>query len=156
MEASVDKEMILSAPSHTINGFELSVADAAFLNPGDEHALVATGLHSSGGGASTHASSPPPMENPLDNFGSAGATEGVDRPPYSMEGSPSSTPLKKGGYTTSGMNEDSNRVFVTRISEELTKEDLEAYFCQFGELTDIFVPLKNPNSDIKDGQHKGT
>jgi len=41
------------------------------------------------------------------------------------------------------------------MGEELTKEDLEAYFCQFGELTDIFVPLKNPNSDVKDGQHKG-
>lgn len=63
--------------------------------------------------------------------------------------------LKKGGYTTSTMNEESNRVFVTRIGEEISKDDLEAYFCQFGELTDIFVPLKNPNSDVKDGQHKG-
>jgi len=46
------------------------------------------------------------------------------------------------------------RVFVTRIAETLTKEDLQAYFQQFGELTDIFVPLKNPMNQYDDS-HKG-
>ena len=53
------------------------------------------------------------------------------------------------------MNEWGNRVFVTRVAAELTKEDLEAYFAQFGELTDIFVPLRNPNAEPQDGMHKG-
>lgn len=47
-----------------------------------------------------------------------------------------------------------HQVFVTRISETLTKEDLQAYFQQFGELTDIFVPLKNPMNQYDDS-HKG-
>ena len=53
------------------------------------------------------------------------------------------------------MNARGNRLFVTQLAEELTKADLEAYFSQFGELTDIFVPLRNPNAEPQDGMHKG-
>mmetsp|Transcript_145913 Transcript_145913/g.269087 ORF Transcript_145913/g.269087 Transcript_145913/m.269087 type:complete len:375 (-) Transcript_145913:13-1137(-) len=32
------------------------------------------------------------------------------------------------------------RLFLTKVAQDVTKEDLTAYFQQFGELTDVFVP----------------
>lgn len=48
------------------------------------------------------------------------------------------------------------QVFVTRLAEQVTKDDLRTYFEQFGELTDLFVPLRNggPGPDGKE-RHKG-
>lgn len=45
------------------------------------------------------------------------------------------------------------RIFVTKIPDELTDGDLKQYFLQFGELDDLFVPLKNPYAD-GDHSHK--
>lgn len=36
------------------------------------------------------------------------------------------------------------RVFVTKIPENLTHDDLTSYFAQFGGIDDLFVPLRNP------------
>jgi len=34
----------------------------------------------------------------------------------------------------------SRRIFVGRVTENVTKEDLETYFVKYGEITDVFVP----------------
>lgn len=34
----------------------------------------------------------------------------------------------------------SRRIFVGRVTENITKEDLETYFVKYGEITDVFVP----------------
>jgi len=63
------------------------------------------------------------------------------------------------------------RLFITRVNPEVTKMDLQAYFQQFGELQDVFVPngkgiafvsfidgtcaqrvLQNPQHEVKPGQ----
>lgn len=36
--------------------------------------------------------------------------------------------------------EYSQKVYVGRCSEDLTDDDLRTYFCQFGEVTDVFIP----------------
>lgn len=61
---------------------------------------------------------------------------------------------EKGPFFTTEMNEQTHRIFVTRVADELTKEDLEQYFGQFGELDDLFVPLRNP-CNPSDQTHKG-
>uniref|UniRef100_UPI00358EC015 TAR DNA-binding protein 43-like isoform X3 n=1 Tax=Myxine glutinosa TaxID=7769 RepID=UPI00358EC015 len=35
---------------------------------------------------------------------------------------------------------EQNRVFVGRCPEDFTAEDLREYFCQFGEVTDVYIP----------------
>ncbi|CAD7943327.1 unnamed protein product [Amoebophrya sp. A120] len=137
-EEPVDKELILQNAPHQIMGYDIVVDDAKPLRQG-------------GGSSSASA---------MDHYGGGygGGWWGSMYDDWMMKGwgGGKGGGGGQGSYTSSNHhNEDGNRVFVTRISEDLTKEDLEAYFCQFGELTDIFVPLKNPNSEQKDSSHKG-
>jgi len=46
-------------------------------------------------------------------------------------------PNSKGGEM---MTQYSRKIFVGRVSEELTKQDLNDYFAKFGEVTDVFIP----------------
>ena len=147
---AVDKELSLQNAPHVIGGYEVHCEDAKPKND----------------------------SRPTYNYydwgdsmwdGGAGAPGGGGAAPWALAGPKGSggwgggggAPAEKGGafagksFTTTAMNERGNRVFVTRVAEELTKEDLEAYFTQFGELTDIFVPLRNPNAEPQDGMHKG-
>ncbi|CAK0806409.1 unnamed protein product, partial [Prorocentrum cordatum] len=41
-----------------------------------------------------------------------------------------------------GKGEDGSmdRLFVSRVPQSVSKEDLRAYFSQFGELTDVYLP----------------
>nr|XP_039248483.1 TAR DNA-binding protein 43-like [Styela clava] len=39
-----------------------------------------------------------------------------------------------------GQSQLSNRIFVGRVTEDMTDDDLRSYFRQFGEVTDVFVP----------------
>ncbi|CAD7946506.1 unnamed protein product [Amoebophrya sp. A25] len=135
-EEAVDKELILQNAPHQILGYEVVVDDAKPMNSKSESS------RSEGYGADPYGSW---WDDPWLMKGWGGGKGGGGH-------SSSASHESDGG---GGSGRVSNRVFVTRISEELTKEDLEAYFCQFGELTDIFVPLKNPNSDAKDQAHKG-
>ncbi|CAK0806408.1 unnamed protein product, partial [Prorocentrum cordatum] len=51
-----------------------------------------------------------------------------------------------------GKGEDGSmdRLFVSRVPQSVSKEDLRAYFSQFGELTDVYLP-QPPGST----SHKG-
>mmetsp|Transcript_5403 Transcript_5403/g.14607 ORF Transcript_5403/g.14607 Transcript_5403/m.14607 type:complete len:132 (+) Transcript_5403:440-835(+) len=42
-----------------------------------------------------------------------------------------------GGHTGTPV---SGRLFVTRVTPDMTKEDLMAYFGQYGDMSDVFVP----------------
>mmetsp|Transcript_12929 Transcript_12929/g.31508 ORF Transcript_12929/g.31508 Transcript_12929/m.31508 type:complete len:231 (+) Transcript_12929:660-1352(+) len=130
-EEPVDKELILQNAPHQILGYDIVVDDAKPLQRGSSHSSSTAGGDSWGGGGGW-------WDDDWMGKGGWGGGGGGGK-----------------GSSSAGSNEEGNRVFVTRISEDLTKEDLEAYFCQFGELTDIFVPLKNPNSELKDQSHKG-
>ena len=34
----------------------------------------------------------------------------------------------------------SRKVFVARCTEDITADDLKAYFCKYGEVSDVFIP----------------
>ena len=47
-------------------------------------------------------------------------------------------PLSRGESALSA--EFSRKIFVGRLTEEVTSEDLRDYFCKFGEIVDVFIP----------------
>jgi RNA recognition motif-containing protein len=51
-----------------------------------------------------------------------------------------------GGMGKGGKSHEKNRVFVTKIPQSITKDNLIEYFNQFGALTDCYLPSPNPNS----------
>ncbi|XP_005095338.1 TAR DNA-binding protein 43 isoform X4 [Aplysia californica] len=73
-----------------------------------------------------------------------GGGAGYDFSPYT-HGSQGSYQFGAGydedGYAQEGNNQMMNRkVFIGRVTEDISADDLRGYFCKFGEVVDVFIP----------------
>merc|ERR1719265_2648529 len=75
-------------------------------------------------------------------MGMGGVTDGHGRM-MNMNSANANGALSNGG---NGKSHEKNRVFVTKIPQSITKDNLIEYFNQFGALTDCYLPSPNPNS----------
>jgi len=67
--------------------------------------------------------------------------------PHEVQGCPTSVdiaaPRAPPPTTVSQSVQTGCRVFLTKVTSEVTRADLQAYFCRFGELSDCYVPPGN-------------
>eukprot|EP00931_Biecheleriopsis_adriatica_P017870 TRINITY_DN12671_c0_g1_i1.p1 TRINITY_DN12671_c0_g1~~TRINITY_DN12671_c0_g1_i1.p1 ORF type:complete len:390 (-),score=78.34 TRINITY_DN12671_c0_g1_i1:61-1176(-) len=111
-------QLALQQPSHEIDGIPI-VVDAA----------APRGAPSQGkGGFGNQAYGAPAYGGKGGWGGNGGGGGGGNYPSYPPP------PLANGGGAVPG------RLFLTKVPQEVTKADLEAYFLQYGELDDVFVP----------------
>lgn len=68
---------------------------------------------------------------------------GAQQSPYGMaymvQAAPAAAPMMAAPGGTTGTPVP-GRLFITKVTPDLTKEDFQAYFGQYGELSDVFVP----------------